>query len=271
MGVVAADFDRDGDADLAVTNFDVETNTLYENEGGLFFEDVSARSGFGPPSFNLLGFGLVAADFDLDGVLDAYVANGHIFEQPRRENTSYRQPDLMLRGDGRGAFTSTPCALATQEPAVARGAAAADFDRDGDVDLAVTHAGGAPYLLENQARSGGAAAQGATTAGAPAGRSAAPPFVSVELAGRAPNTQAVGAVVTLVHGGVSQSRWIQAGDSYQSSSDRRQVFGLAREVSGGDASTPVLDVIWPAGRRQRIVVPRLDAHLRVVESPGARP
>jgi enediyne biosynthesis protein E4 len=255
MGVIAADFDRDGDPDLAVTNFDVETNTLYENQGGLFFEDVSARSGFGPPSFNLLGFGLVAVDFDLDGALDTYVANGHIFEQPRRENTTYRQRDLLLRGDGRGAFTTTPCAVSSQPPAVARGAAAADFDLDGDVDLVVTHIGASPFLLQNTVRS----RHGATDTGA----RPPPAFVAVELLGQPTNTQAIGAVVTLEQGRVHQRRWVQAGDSYQSSSERRQVFGLVS--ASPDGALPVLDVTWPSGRRQRVVVPRLDTHLRLVE------
>ncbi len=114
MGLAVADFDLDGDPDLAVTNFDVETNTLYRNAGpgsGLLFEDVSATAGFGQPSFNLLGFGIVAEDFDRDGALDVYVANGHIFASPRRDNTEHRQRNLLLRGrPGDAAGSSPRCA-----------------------------------------------------------------------------------------------------------------------------------------------------------------
>ncbi|HUP43603.1 MAG TPA: FG-GAP-like repeat-containing protein, partial [Thermoanaerobaculia bacterium] len=118
MGLAAADFDGDGDPDLAVTNFDVETNTLYENLGGMQLADRSAASGFGPPSFNLLGFGLVAADLDGDGELDAYVANGHIFERPNRPEIGYAQRDLILLGDGRGRFRALRCPALEADPKV---------------------------------------------------------------------------------------------------------------------------------------------------------
>lgn len=102
MGVALGDVDGDLDPDLAVTNFDIETNTLYLNAGGLDFEDVAARSGFGVPSFNRLAFGIAAADLDVDGDLDFYLANGHIFERPNRENVDFAQPDQILLGDGGG-------------------------------------------------------------------------------------------------------------------------------------------------------------------------
>ena len=249
MGVVAADLDGDGDADLAVTNFDVETNTLYRRAAGneLFFEDVSAESGFGLPSFNRLGFGLVAADLDLDGALDLYVANGHIFERPRRDNVSYRQPDQIMLGDGVGGFREAACALTSVRAAVGRGAAAADFDRDGDLDLAVTNSDDAPFLLVN----------------APERRGS----LGVELVGREPNTQAIGARVALIAGGASQVRWVQAGDSYLSSSDRRLLFAWRREWR----EPGVLEVTWPGGARRRLAVgpsAGVGRTLRVVEETG---
>jgi hypothetical protein len=271
MGVVAADVDADGDVDLAVTNFDVETNTLYRRAEGaeLFFEDVSAESGFGLPSFNRLGFGLVAGDLDLDGALDLYVANGHIFERPKRDNVAYRQPDQVLVGDGRGGFRELACATASVRAAVGRGAAAADVDLDGDLDLAVSNSDDAPFLLiaepggsrDSGSRSGSG---GSTEAGSRNG------FLGVELVGRAPNTQAIGAQVTLSAGGVRQVRWVQAGDSYLSSSDRRLLFAWRAEWQEPGR----LDVTWPTGRRLRLVVsPRAGAGriLRVSETPeGSR-
>jgi hypothetical protein len=242
MGLAVGDVDADGDPDLAVTNFDVETNTLYENLGDLMFEDVSAASGFGPPSFNLLGFGLVFADLDLDGDLDAYAANGHIFEQPRRDNVTYAQPDLLLVGDGRGHFAAEACGVLAGGPAVARGLARADFDHDGDVDLAISHSDGPLALLRNET----------------AGRA----WLGVRLEGTEANREAVGAKLTLLAAAegagepTRQVRWVVAGDSYQSSSDRRQLFGWR------DGERPLaLEVEWPAGERRRLLAPPAGLYL----------
>jgi len=252
MGLVAADFDFDGDPDLAVTNFDVETNTLYRNAGqvsGLLFEDVSATTGFGQPSLNLLGFGIVAEDFDGDGALDVYVANGHIFASPRRDNTEHRQRNLLLRGLGgadRGRFVEARCAWTEEQPLVSRGAAAADFDNDGDVDLAVTANDGPARLWRNDTA-------GSTTAA----------WLGLELRGGPPNTQAVGTVATLsAESGPPARRWIVRGDSYQSSSGHR-----LRWTVPADASPLRLDLRWPSGARTRIVDPPSDGYLVVEEPP----
>ena len=253
MGLAAADFDFDGDPDLAVTNFDVETNTLYRNAGrasGMLFEDVSATTGFGQPSFNLLGFGIVAEDLDRDGALDVYVANGHIFASPRRDNTEHRQRNLLLHGlagADRGRFVEVRCDWTWEEPLVSRGAAAADFDNDGDTDLAVTANDGPARLWRND------------TVGP-----AETTWLGVELRGRSPNTQAVGAVATLT--GVEQQpaarRWTIRGDSYQSSSGHRLRWAVP-----ADSSPLQLDLRWPSGQRARIVDPPTGAYLVVEERP----
>jgi hypothetical protein len=253
MGLAVADFDADGDPDLAVTNFDVETNTLYRNAGpgsDLLFEDVSATAGFGQPSFNLLGFGIVAEDFDRDGALDVYVANGHIFASPRRDNTEHRQRNLLLRGrsgDAAGSFSEARCTWAEEDPLVSRGAAAADFDRDGDGDLAVIANDGPARLWRNDTE-------------APEGAA----WLGVELRGRSPNTQAVGAVVTLSDDSERppSRRWVVRGDSYQSSSGQR--LRLAAPADGGPRQ---LDLRWPSGHRTRIVDPPTGAYLVVEERP----
>ena len=287
MGLVAADFDLDGDPDLAVTNFDVETNTLYRNAGpasGLLFEDVSATAGFGQPSFNLLGFGIVAEDFDADGALDVHVANGHIFASPRRDNTSHRQRNLLLRGaggrdggdgggretGGRAAFVEARCGWLERDPLVSRGAAAADFDLDGDADLAVTANDGPARLWRNDTAVPGGAG-----------------WLGVELRGRSPNTQAVGAVATLSGdaGAPPARRWTIRGDSYQSSSGHRLRWALGSPpASTGDpeadadrsgnpppaagAGRPLrLDLRWPSGGRTRVVDPPTGVYLIVEERP----
>ena len=254
MGLAAADFDSDGDPDLVVTNFDVETNTLYRNAGagaGLLFEDMSAVSGFGQPSFNLLGFGIVAEDFDRDGVLDVYVANGHIFTTPRRDNTSHRQRNLLLRGnaaDSRPSFTEVRCDWTDRDPLVSRGAAVADYDSDGDGDLVVTANDGPARLWRNDT--------GRDDTAGPEGGG----WLGVELRGAGSNTQAVGAAVTLAGepGKPPARRWVLRGDSYQSSSGHR-----LRWAGAGGARR--LDVRWPSGARTRIVDPPAGVYLVVEE------
>jgi hypothetical protein len=252
MGVALGDLDGDGDPELMVTNFDVETNTLYENRGGMEFEDVSATSGFGLPSFNRLGFGLVVADFDLDGALDAFVANGHIFERPQRGNVGFEQPDMLLRGDGRGNFAEVTCVDLGAER-VSRGAAGGDFDNDGDIDLAINNSAAAAKLLRN----------GSTAA--PARHWVGVELVGTEAGGR--NTQAIGARVSLRGASRTSTGWVLAGDSYQSSSDRRLVFALPPETPAVE-TLGVLEIEWPRpGGRQRIELPPTARghYLRVVQ------
>ena len=244
MGLAVGDVDGDGDADLAVTNFDVETNTLYENLGAHLFAEVAASSGFGVPSFNFLAFGLVLDDLDLDGDLDVYIGNGHIFEQPRRENVTHEQRDQILLGDGRGRFVELRSADLDARRAVSRGVAVADFDNDGDGDLGVQANGGRFSLLENEA----------------SGR-----WVGVSLRGQPPNTEAVGARVTLTTESGDQVRWVTAGDSYQSSSDRRVRFGVADGVE-----VRALEVLWPSGLRQKLAPPPFGRYL-VLPEPSAEP
>jgi len=222
MGLAVGDVDGDGDADLAVTNFDVETNTLYLNSGAMFFDDVSASSGFGPPSFNLLGFGATLSDLNRDGRLDFYVTNGHIFERPTRADLHWRQRDLMLLGDGRGRFREARCGAALDDLQVGRGLAAADYDDDGDIDLAIVNNGGPLQLLRNDGSEGA--------------------WAGFVLDGRAPNVGAVGARVTLHFDDGDAVRWVTAGDSYQSSSDPRVLFGWT-----ADRAPTSVSVVWRDG------------------------
>lgn len=241
MGLAAADVDADGDPDLAVTNFDFETNTLYRNLGGLQFEDDSAETGFGPPSLNFLGFGIAGTDLDGDGDVDYYVANGHVFEHPPRASASYEQPNLVLLNDGRGRFTAGSCPVyGDGRLGLGRGLAAADYDNDGDPDLAAQNNDRPLALLRNDAR--------------PAA------WLGVVLRGRAPNTQGVGATVRLETSAGPQTRWVLAGDSYLSSSDPRVLFALPPK-----AEARALEVTWPSGRRQRLAPPPVKRYVTLVE------
>ena len=230
MGVALGDTTGDGLPEIVVSNYDVETNTLYRNLGSMLFEDVSAASGIGVPSFNLLGFGMTMADFDRDGVLDLYVANGHVRERPERDNVGYAQRDLLLLGRGEGRFQEVRCDWLEAEPKVGRGLAVADYDSDGDVDLAVQNSGGPFDLLRNDQADGS--------------------WIGLTLHGAGANSAAIGArVVVETSDGSRQSRWVQAGDSYLSSSDARALFGL------GDRKVERVEVLWPSGARTVVESP----------------
>lgn len=244
MGVAIGDLDGDLDADLAVTNLDTETNALYINQGSMMFEESSAQAGFGLPSFNVLGFGIVLADLDLDGDLDSYIVNGNVRQNPSREGVTYAMPDLLLLGDGSGDFVEATCGKAADAVYVGRGLAAADFDDDGDADLAISNSGGPLQLLRNDLP--------------------ARPWLGVDLRGTGANTGAVGARVVLRTRDGAQVRWRTAGDSYVSSSDPRLLFGIAT----GDMPVE-LEVTWPGGTTSKVPLSAddLGAYKVVVQRP----
>lgn len=245
MGVALGDIDGDGDADLAVTHFDTETNTLYSNLESMVLADVSAASGFGLPSYGLLGFGVTLSDLNGDGDLDVYVANGHVFEQPRRDTVDHAQRDLLLLGDGAGFFEEASEALESHPRGVGRGVAAADYDNDGDVDLGIQSNGGVFELLRNDRRPG--------------------PWLGVELRGLGSNTGAVGARVELLTSARRQVRWVTVGSSYQSSEDGRVLFAWAE---GEEAIS--LEVRWPSGAMSRLMTLPSQTYLRLYEKSPPR-
>jgi hypothetical protein len=226
MGSDAGDLDGDGDLDLYVANFEQETNTLYRNDGGLFFTDVSTSSGAGVPSLPALGFGVVFLDIENDGDLDIYVANGHIMDNVERYQPGSRhaQPDQLYLNDGRGRFRLAPAEFgpSLSEARVGRGVARADLDRDGDTDLVVSNNGGAPWVLRNDAATGHR--------------------IVLRLAGPDGRADAEGARVTLTAGGRTLVRELVGGAGYASHSDSELVIGL------GDATrVESLTVRWPGG------------------------
>jgi hypothetical protein len=222
MGVDAGDLDGDGLPDLVVANYESETNEYYRNLGSGVFEDLSVTSGFGPPTVNYVKFGLNLLDVDNDGDLDAFVANGHISERPKRGAT-YAQPAQLLWNDGTGHFKERGCGPAFEKAFVGRGSAVADYDNDGDPDIAVSNSGGPLQLLRNDGTHGN--------------------WVGVLLVGRKSNRQGIGArLVAETPAGKKLTRFVQAGSSYLSSSDPRVLFGL-----GAETSVKKLTIYWPSG------------------------
>ena len=240
MGVAVGDYDGSGRPSLLVTNFAEEYNAFYKNEGD-YFTDVSFRTQTGAPSLPYVGWGTAFLDYDNDGWLDLFIANGHVY--PQLDNAKlgasapYRQRRLLYRNRGGGTFEEIAESQGEvlTEPRVSRGVAMGDLDRDGRVDLVINDLDGSPQVLVNQHPDPGH-------------------WLLVSLVGRAPNTSAIGATVRVTTGkgggkgggkgesARSQVRSVRSGTSYLSQDSFRQHFGL------GDADkVEKLTVTWPDG------------------------
>jgi hypothetical protein len=236
MGVQAVDLDADGDLDLFLSHLRRQSNTFYRNSGaGGLFDDTTARAGLSATSLPYTGFGLGFHDFDNDGALDLFVANGEVTvpEAIPEQEDPYAQQNLLYRGRGDGGFEEIPGGgTAPPLSATSRGAAFGDLDGDGDVDVVVVNRDHGVHVLEN------------TAAG---GRS----WISLRVldAGGSP---AVGARVRVRAAGADQWRLIDPAYSYGSASDVRAHFGL------GSAEEVEVSVHWPDGSEQDFG--RLAAH-----------
>ena len=230
MGVDAADFDNSGRFGLAVTNFDNEMIGLYRAQGKGLYQDVARRAGIGTPSLNRLGFGCVFADLDLDGLVDLVVANGHIDDTVRniRGNVGYAQAPLLFLNQGNASFREAAGQAGSSfaQARVGRGLAAADFDRDGDVDLLMTTNNGPAVLFRNDQKTGNRS-------------------LRLRLVGTTSNRDAIGATVRIFHGGTSQSRMVKSGSSYLSQSELPLTFGVGTR----DRVDRVV-INWPNGRTE---------------------
>ena len=227
MGVAAGDLDGDGRTDLAVTNYEAELNSFYRGLGEGVFEDISASSGFGPPSYAFSGFGLNLFDIENDGDLDAFIANGHVLEKPTMQGVTYAELPFLMWNNGKGKFIERGCGAPFRREWVGRGSGAADYDNDGDVDVAVSNSGGPLLLLRNDGKHGG--------------------WIGMTLVGKKSNRRGIGARVVLETTAGSQVRESKAGDSYLSSSDSRVHFGLGRA-----AAVKSVEIRWPSGVVQRL-------------------
>lgn len=228
MGADAGDLDGDGLPDLVVANYENEMNAYYRNLGSGVFDDLSASSGFGPPAVNFVGFGLDLLDADNDGDLDAFIANGHVFEKPQRQGTTYAERPFLMWNDGAGRFRERGCGEVFTREYVGRGSAVADYDNDGDPDVAVSNSGGPLQLLRNDG-----------------GKNR---WVGIQLVGRKSNREGIGArLVAETPSGKKRTRLVQAGNSYLSSSDPRVLFGL-----GEEESIRRLTIFWPSGIVQTV-------------------
>ena len=260
MGVACADFDNDGLADIFLTHFFSQKNTLYRNLGGLLFEDDSRRTRVAAASFQTLGFGTVPLDYDLDGAIDLFVANGHVLGPLHDPNAMRPQ---LLANDGRGRFAdvSSDAGPYFRELWLGRGAAGADYDDDGDTDLAVTHLNRPFALLRNDTLRNDTLRNDTLRNDT---RSTGH-FIGLKLvsANRIPP---IGGRVVVTRGSQRWSRAVAAGGSYLSTGDERLLFGL------GDSDGKVdIEVHWPSGNVQRFEQIEVDRYWRLPEGRDAKP
>jgi len=230
MGADAGDYDRSGRPHVLVGNFSNQMLGLYHNEGNGLFVDEAPASTVGRGSLLSNTFGVFFFDYDLDGYPDILAVNGHIEDQIGRvqPKIGYQEPPLLFRNLGNRRFDNVSFKVgpAFTKALVARGAAYADFDHDGDLDVLISTNNGPAVLLRND---GGNRNH----------------WLSVRLAGTKSNRDGIGAVVRVESGGGKQWNMVRSGSSYCSQSDLALTFGL-----GADATANV-DVVWPSGAKQQ--------------------
>jgi hypothetical protein len=247
MGVDSADYDHSGRAHLLVGNFSNQMLGLYHNEGNGLFVDEAPMSAVGRSSLLALTFAVFFFDYDLDGYPDIFTANGHIDEQIGRvqPKVSYRQAPLLFRNLGDRRFQNVTAAMgaAFNRPIVARGAAYADFDRDGDLDLLISTNNGPAYLYRND---GGNRNH----------------WLTIRLAGTKSNRDGIGSLIRVTSSSGKQAQTVHSGSSYCSQSDLAATFGLGKDTSAS------IEIEWPSGIKQSIGMVSTNRFLTIDESRG---
>jgi hypothetical protein len=250
MGIAVGDYNRDGKVDFYITNFSDDYNTLYRNEGDGNFQDVSAHAELANPTIPFLGWGTAFLDFDNDGLLDIFVANGHVY--PGVDNmdwgTTYAQRPLLLRNLNGDKFQEVPAATGSGLAVVirARGAAFGDLFNDGHIDVVLNNMDSAPTLLRNVVKNDNH-------------------WITFRLVGSGKSPKdAIGAKLFLTAGGARQRGDVFSGGSYASSSDQRLHFGL-----GSATKVDKVEIHWPSGTKEEIALPQIDHIYTVVEGKGS--
>jgi hypothetical protein len=251
MGIDAADVDGDGLLDVYITHLDFELNRLYHNNGDGTFTDATYSSGIGSKARLLSGVATKFLDYDNDGWPDILQLNGAMLDNVSlyHSEVSYKEPLLMFRNLGKGRFEKTSDALGADfvRPIAGRGLATADFDNDGDIDIAVNVRGDYPELLRND---GGNANH----------------WLEILLIGTKSNRDGIGAVLKLTSEGFVHVQQAEGGTSYMSASDPRIHFGLGKR-----SKIESLVITWPSGQVDKFANLPIDQIIAVKEGAGIVP
>jgi hypothetical protein len=225
--------------------------SLYQNNRDLTFNDIAGRSGIAKVTRLMSGWGVKFFDYDNDGNLDLFLANGHPDDKIEKHSShvSYQEPMLLFHNTGGGLENvSEGAGPALNASYAARGLAIGDFDNDGAVDVLVSVNDGPPVLLKNTAASGNH-------------------WLGVKLIGKKANPDAIGSRISWAAGDLKRSRLKTAGGSYLSSHDPRDVLGI-----GAHTKIDKLEIEWPqpSGKVETLVNPPIDRYITIVEGAGIK-
>ncbi len=252
MGIAVGDYNRDGKLDLFITTFSDDNKTLYRNDGNATFTDVSYPAGLGNPTIPFLSWGAGFLEFDNDGLLDIFIANGHVYPIADKTDwgTTYAQRPLLFRNLDGKKFAEVPAATGSGLAAIesARGASFGDIFNDGHIDVILNNMDSAPTLLRNVFHNDNH-------------------WITLKLVGGPKSPRdAIGATVFLTAAGIRQRADVLSGGSYGSSSDPRLHFGL-----GSTTKIDNLEIRWPDGIIEQIPIPAVDRILTIKEGKGIQP
>ena len=251
MGTDAADYDNSGFPGLLIGNFTNEGMALYHNDGSGLFTDDAQSTGIARISTRSLTFGTFFFDYDLDGLPDILAINGHVSDDISvvQPNVRYAQAPHLFRNLGKKKFEEVTAKLgsALQKPVVGRGAAYADIDNDGDLDLVIMANNGTARVLRNDNGNQN-------------------DLLRVKTVGTRSNREGIGAKVSVkTSTGLHVSEMVKTGSSYLSQSELPLTFGLGKPQDGKTAS---MTIEWPSGKKDMIPDIKPNRFVTVQEGKG---